>query len=89
MNGIPLIFILCDDVNSGKYYLKFELETTVDKEFYGEEYDKTVQLCERLNKHPYCSYYVEKLNKIINHYTHDFEEFEYDEDNMEWHGNIC
>ena len=90
MNGIPLIFTLFqyEYQKDNKYYLKFDIETTVNEEFYGEEYQKTVDLCERLNKHPYASYDPEQLNKIMSHYTHDYVDFEYNEENNEWHGNI-
>ena len=91
MNGIPLIFTLFQYENEkdNKYYLKVDVETTVDKEFYGEEYQKTIDLCKKLNQYPYCSYDVEELNKIMSHYTHDFVDFEHNEDDKEWHGNIC
>lgn len=90
MNGIPLIFTLFqyEDKQDDKYYLKFNFETTIDEEFYGEEYQKTLKIIERLNKHPYGSYDVEQLNNIIHHYTYDYADFEYDEDNNEWCGNI-
>ena len=90
MNGIPLIFTLFqyEYQKDNKYYLKFDMETTVDEEFYGEEYHKTLKILEDLNKNPYSSYSVKKLNQIINCYTHDFAEFEYNEEDNEWHGNI-
>lgn len=90
MNGIPLIFTLFQYENQkdDKYWLKIEMETTVDEEFYGEEYLKTKKILEQYNNHPYVSYDVEQLNKIVSHYTHDYADFEYDEDNNEWCGNI-
>lgn len=90
MNGIPLIFTLFqyEYQKDNKYYLKFDMETTVDEEFYGEEYHKTLKILEDLNKNPYSSYSVKMLNQIINCYTHDFAEFEYNEEDNEWHGNI-
>ena len=90
MNGIPLIFTLFqyEYQKDNKYYLKFDIETTVDEEFYGEENHKTVALCDNQNKHPFSSHSIEQLNKIISHYTHDYVDFEYDEENNEWHGNI-
>lgn len=90
MNGIPLIFTLFQYENQqdDKYYLKFDFETTVDEEFYGEEYHKTKKIIEKLNKHYYGSYDVEQLNKIVSHYTHDYADFEYNEEDNEWHGNI-
>ena len=30
----------------------------------------------------------EKLNKIMSHYTHDYVDFEYNEEDDEWNGNI-
>lgn len=90
MNGIPLIFTLFQYENKqdDKYWLKIEMETTVDEEFYGEEYLKTKKILEQYNNHPYGSYDVEQLNKIVSHYTHDYADFEYNEDNNEWCGNI-
>ena len=90
MNGIPLIFTLFqyEDQKDDKYYLKIEIETTVDEEFYGEEYKKTVILCNDKNKHPYASYSVEQLNKMMSHYTHDYVDFEWDDEEKSWHGNI-
>lgn len=90
MNGIPLIFTLFqyEYQKDNKYYLKFDFETTVDEEFYGEEYHRTKKIIEILNKHYYCSYDVEQLNKIVSHYTYDYADFEYNEEDNEWHGNI-
>ena len=90
MNGIPLIFTLFQYENQkdDKYYLKFDIETTVDEKIYGEEYQKTIDLCKKLNQHPYSSYEVEQLNKIMYHYTHDYVDFEYNDDDEEWYGNI-
>ena len=90
MNGIPLIFTLFQYENQkdDKYYLKFDFETTVNEEFYGEEYHKTKKIIEKLNKHYYGSYDVEQLNKIMSHYTYDYVDFEYNEEDNKWHGNI-
>lgn len=90
MNGIPLIFTLFQYENQkdNTFYLKIDMETTVDEEFYGEEYHKTLKILEDVNKNPYSSYSVKLLNQIINCYTHDFAEFEHNEEDNEWHGNI-
>jgi hypothetical protein len=90
MNGIPLIFTLFqyETQKDDKYWLKIEMETTVDEEFYGEEYLKTKKILKQYNKHPYGSYDPEQLNKIMSHYTDDYADFEYNEENEEWHGNI-
>lgn len=90
MNGIPLIFTLFQYENQqdDRYWLKIEMETTVDEKFYGKEYVKTKKILDQYNKHPYGSYDVEQLNKIVSHYTYDYADFEYNEEDNEWHGNI-
>ena len=63
MNGIPLIFTLFQYENQKDniFYLKIDMETTVDEEFYGEEYHKTLKILEDLNK----NYFLITIKKYL------------------------
>lgn len=90
INGIPLIFTLFQYENQkdDKYWLKIEMETTIDELFYGKEYYKTETILKQYNEHCYGSYDVEQLNRIVRNYTHDYADFEWSDEKESWCGNI-
>lgn len=95
-NGLPLVFILYmfeNQNNLDMMYLKIALETCVEDwveedENLRAEYEKTIHVIHCFNKTQFHSNDMSYFNQIMKRYTNDYVDFEYDEENNEWHGNI-